>query len=85
MKQVFQRAKRCGLFCTDSTTRHGGRKIRPVGRDERFTAVGQDQNEMQSAVPMDRPQNSERFTFERMASTDNRDSLRKVLMMGSVS
>src|SRR6266513_5593552 len=34
---------------------------------------------------MHRPNNSERFAFERMARTNNRDSLRKVLMIGSVS
>jgi hypothetical protein len=36
-------------------------------------------------VPKDRPKNPERLTVERMASADNRDSLGKVLMMGSVS
>ena len=36
-------------------------------------------------MPKDRPKNPERLTVERMASTDNRDSLGKVLMMGSVS
>jgi hypothetical protein len=58
MKQVFQRAKHCGLIRSDSRL-YGGRKVRPVGRDERFSAVRQDQNEMQSAVPMDSPKNSE--------------------------
>jgi hypothetical protein len=60
MKQVFQGAKRCGLIRTDSTVRLlGGRNVRPVGRDERFTAVGQDQQEMQSTMPMDGPKNGE--------------------------
>ena len=36
-------------------------------------------------MPMDGLKNSERFTFEWMTRPDNRDSLRKVLMMGSVS
>ena len=36
-------------------------------------------------MPKDRPKNPERLTVERMASADNRDSLGKVLMMGSVS
>jgi hypothetical protein len=86
MKQVFQGAKRCGLIRTDSTVRLlGGRNVRPVSRDERFTSVGQDQQEMQSTMPMDGLKNSERFTFEWMTRPDNRDSLRKVLMMGSVS
>lgn len=38
---------------------HGERNVGPVGRDERFTAVGQDQQEMQSAVSMDGPKNGE--------------------------
>jgi hypothetical protein len=37
----------------------GEGNVRPVGRDERFTAVGQDQQEMQSAVSMDGPKNGE--------------------------
>ena len=60
VKQVFPRAQRGSLIRSDSTVRlHGGRNIRPVGRDERFTAVGQDQQEMQSAVSMDGPKNGE--------------------------
>ena len=60
VKQSFQRVKRCGLFRSDSTKRlHGGRNVGPVGRDERFTAVGQNQKEIQSTVPMDGPKNSE--------------------------
>jgi hypothetical protein len=60
VKQVFPRAKCCGLIRSDSTMGlHGERNVRPVGRDERFTAVEQDQQEMQSAVPMDGPKNGE--------------------------
>ena len=60
VKQVFLRAKRCGLIRSDANVRlRGGRNVRPVGRDERLTAVGQDQKEMQSAVPMDGPKNGE--------------------------
>jgi hypothetical protein len=60
-------------------------KVRPVRRDQRFTSIGQDQNEMQSTFAMRRPKDVERPAFERMASPDNGDSLGKVLMMGSVS
>jgi hypothetical protein len=60
-------------------------QIGPIGRDQRFTAVRQDQNEKQSTVAMDRPQNRERLTVERMTGTGNRDFLREVLMMGSVT
>ncbi len=57
----------------------------PVPRNQRLAAVGQNQNEMQSTPAMRRPKNVERLAFERMASTDDGDALRKVLMMGSVS
>lgn len=60
VKQVFQRAQRGRLIRRDSTQRQpGGYNVGPVGRDERFTAVGQDQKEMQSAVSMDGPENSQ--------------------------
>ena len=60
VKQVFPGAQRGSLIRSDSTVRlHGGRNIRPVGRDERFTAVGQDQKEIQSAAPMNGAKNSE--------------------------
>jgi hypothetical protein len=60
VKQVFPRAKRCGLLRRDGILRlYGERNVRPVGRDEGFRAVGQDQNEMQSTVPMDGPKNSQ--------------------------
>jgi hypothetical protein len=60
VKQVFLRAKRCGLIRSDGNVRlRNGRKIRPVGRDQRLTAVGQDQKEKQSAVPMDSPKNGQ--------------------------
>ena len=86
MKQVFQRAECCHGMCRESSLRLCKRgKVSPVRRDKRFTAVGQDQNEKQSTVSMYRSKNRERFTFKRMARTNNSNSLRKVLMMGSVS
>jgi hypothetical protein len=86
VKQVFQRAEGCGRLCCANLLRLYRRgKICPVHRDQRFTAIGQNQNEMQSTMTMHRSQNVERAAFKRMASTDNGDSLRKVLMMGSVS
>ena len=60
-------------------------KVSPVRSDQRLTAVGQDQNEMQPTFTMCRPKNVERLAFERMAGTNDGDVLRKVLMMGSVS
>ena len=60
MKQVFQRAECCHGMCRESSLRLCKRgKVSPVRRDKRFTAVGQDQNEMQSTVSMDCSKNSE--------------------------
>ena len=86
VKQVFQRGEGCRSMRREGARRLCSRgKICPVHRDQRFTAIGQDQNEMQSTFAMHRPKNVERPAFERMASTDNGNSLGKVLMMGSVS
>ncbi len=86
VKQVFQRAEGCGRLCRANLLRLCRRgKICPVHRDQRFTAIGQNQNEMQSTFAMDRSQNVERPAVEWMASTDDGHSLWKVLMMGSVS
>ena len=83
VKQVFEGAEGRRRRCRVMWGRRG--QIGPIGGDQRFAAVRQDQNEKQSAVAMDRPQNRERLTFERMAGADNCDSLGKVLVMGSVS
>jgi hypothetical protein len=83
VKQVFERAEGCRRRCGEGLGRGG--QIGPIGGDQRFTAIRQDQNQMQSAMPMDVPKNSERLAFERMAGTDNGDSLGEVVMMGSVS
>src|SRR5215469_14966737 len=53
VNQGFQRAKCRGLIRKDRSAGWlGGHKICPVGRDERPTAVGQDQEKIQSTVPM---------------------------------
>ncbi len=83
VKQVFERAEGCRRRCREGLGR--GDQIGPIGGDQGFTAIRQDQNELQSAMPMDIPKNSERLAFERMAGTDNGDSFGEVLMMGSVS
>jgi hypothetical protein len=83
VKQVFERAEGCHRRCGEGLGRRG--QIGPIGGDQRFTAIRQNQNQMQSAMPMDVPKNSERLAFERMAGTDNGDSLEEVVMMGSVS
>ena len=81
VKQVFQRAEggcgRCRLSWRG--------QIGPIGRNQRFTAIGQNQNEEQATFAIHRSENAERFAFERMARTENGYSFRQVLMTGSVS
>jgi hypothetical protein len=62
----------CGIIC-------------PLRRDHGLTAVRQNQDQIQSAVAMDLAENIERSRFKWMMSANNRDPLKKVLMMGSVS
>ncbi len=83
MKQVFQRAEGC---CGCRAQRLGGRgQVRPVGRNQRLTAIGQDQDEKELTFPMHCPEDFQRMAFERMASADYGDLLGEVQMMGSVS
>jgi len=82
MKQVFERAECCCCRCRGALCGQG--QIGPIGRDQRLTAIGQDQNEMQSTLTMHPLHNVQGSAIERMASPDNGDLLRKVLMMGSV-
>src|SRR5215813_8624746 len=83
MKQVLERAEYCCCRCRGELCRQG--QIGPIGRDQRLTAIGQDQNEMQSTFAMRPLHNVQGSALERMASTDNGDLLGKVLMIGSVS
>ena len=83
MQQVFQRTECCRGWRADALCRRG--QVGPIGRNQRFTAIGQDQNEKQTTFPMHGPENVERSAFEGMTSADNGDLLGKVLVMGSVS
>ena len=83
VKQLFQRAERCRGRCRERLCRRD--EIGPIRRNQRFTAIGQDQNEKQTTFPMHGPENVERSAFEGMTSADNGDLLGEVLMMGSVS
>jgi hypothetical protein len=60
-------------------------QIGPIGRNQRLTAIGQDQNEMPLTFAMRHPENLEGSAFERMANADNGHLLGEVVMMGSVS
>ena len=85
VKRVFQRADRCGSRRDSVLRRRSGGKVRPVGRDKRFTAVGQDHSRMQPTVAMRWSKNGEGFTSKWIARTNNGDSLGQVLMIVSVS
>jgi hypothetical protein len=86
VKQVRQGAERYRLLCRKRFRRLCCRpQVSPVRRDHGLAAIGQDQNQHQSALSVCRPKNVERFTFKRMPSADNCNSLGKVLLMGSVS
>ena len=84
VQQVFQRAKGRGRGCRREGL-YGRGEVGPIGGNQRFTAIGQDQDEKELTLPMHRPENVERLAFERMPRSDNGDLFRKVLMMGSVS
>ena len=85
VKQVLQGAERCRRLCRKRFRRLCCRpQVSPVRRDHGLAAIGQDQNQHQSVLSVCRPKNVERFTFKRMPSADNYNSLGKVLLMGSV-
>jgi hypothetical protein len=60
-------------------------KICPVHGDQRLTAIGEDQDEIQPPLAMHRPKKLKRPALKRMTRTNDSDSLGKVLTMGSVS
>ena len=83
MQQVFQRAECCSGWRTNGLC--GRRQVGPIGRNQRLTAIGQDQDEKELTFPMHRSEDVELSAFERMARSDNSNHFGKVLMMGSVS
>lgn len=85
VKQILQGAERfCRLYRKRFLRLCCRGQVSPVRRDHGLAAIGQDQNQHQSAFSVCRPKDVERFTFKRMPSADNCNSLGKVLMMGSV-
>ena len=86
VKQVLYGTQRGSGLHRKSLSRPSYRdKVCPVGGDHRFTAIGQDQDEIQSPSAMHRPKKLKRPSLKRMTRADDHDSLGKVLMMGSVS
>jgi hypothetical protein len=83
VKQVFERAE-CGCGgCTDGWSGRG--QVGPIGRNQRFAAIGQNENEKEPTFAMHGPENVERSAFERMARANNGDLFGEVLRTGSVS
>ena len=83
MQQVFQSTECWRGWRTDGWCGRG--QVGPIGRNQRLTAIGQDQDEKEPTFLMHRPENVEPLAFERMPRSDNGDLFRKVLMMGSMS
>ena len=81
MQQVRYRAKRCrrGHFRLD-----GGIQVSPGRWDERAGPVGQNQDEVQLAVPPHPAKQRQRLTFQWVPRSDDRDFGRVALEVGSV-
>lgn len=60
-------------------------KVGPLSGDQRLTAVGQNEHELQAVWHAGLPKNLQRLSFEWVMKTRDDDAFRKVLMMGSVS
>jgi hypothetical protein len=86
MEQVLYGTQRGSGMHRENLSRLSYRdKIRPVGRDHGFAAIGQDQDEIQLPFATYRVENLKPSSLKRMTRTNDRDSLGKVLTMGSVS
>jgi len=83
VKQILKRAEGGRRRCCERVC--GRDEIGPIGRNQRLTAIRQDQNKQEPTFPMQSPEHVERLAFEGMTSTDDDDLLGEVLMMGSVS
>ena len=80
-EQVIERANE-----KRSLWRAGGSlEIRPVGGDQRLTAVWQDKHELQAGGHAGLPQDLQRLSVEGVVRTRDGDAFGEVLMMGSVS
>lgn len=86
MKQVLDGTQRRSRLNRKSVPRRSySAIIGPLCWDHGLAAVGQNQHQIQAALTMDPTENLERSRFKGMVTADNRDPLRKVMMMGSVS
>ena len=62
----------------------GSLEIRPVGGDQRLTAVWQDEHELQAGGHADLPKDLQRLSMERMMRTRDGHAFGEELMLGSV-
>ena len=80
-QEVLERADQLRRF-----GRAGGfLKIRPVSRDPRLTAVGQEEHELQAGAHAHLSEDLQGLAFEGMMQTRDGDAFGEVLMMGSLS
>jgi len=61
-----------------------GLEVRPFGGNQRLASVRQDQNELQSVLPVRLSQDFQRLSFERVVQTRDGHPHGEVLMVGSV-
>jgi hypothetical protein len=80
MKQVVRRANQLRAMGRDRV----GLEVRPLGGNQRLAAVRQNQNELQSVLPVRVSQDFQRLSLERVVRTRDGHALGEVLRVGSV-
>ncbi len=79
-QQVIQRADELRVV-----TSAGSRlEVRPIGGDQRFTSVRQNENELQTAGHARLPEYLQRLSLKGVMRAGDRYPFREVLMVGSV-
>jgi hypothetical protein len=85
MKQVPHRAKMGVGFRRGQRTMQARIEVGPLGRNERATSIGQNQDQMELALVAPSPKDSQRSPHQRMMWASDGDMLWQVFEMGSVS
>ena len=80
MKQIVRCANKLRAIGRDRV----GLEVRPFGGDERLASIRQNQNELQSVLPVRVSQDFQRLSFERVVRTRDGRPLGEVLTVGSV-
>jgi hypothetical protein len=81
VKQIVRCANKLRTMGRDRV----GLEVRPFGGNQRLASVRQNQNELQSVLPMRMAQDFQRLSFERVVWTGDGHPLGEVLRVGSVS